>query len=181
MAESPHVSVRPEKARKRYTVISPPVDAADSRPGWPQNVDLVQWEGAYSAVTCLVVIRSLTTHPFRDGAPFLLLTETPPTFGRPLRFFHILHRNFFAYLIPFAFRRLWWNSGVPDFRASIIREKQTSKRAVNPIWHAKALVYIARFRPTFPASRTLCALRAEIYPEIFERFLLYPGRTSNRS
>ena len=26
--------------------------------------------------------RSLTTHPFRDGAPFLLLIETPPTFGR---------------------------------------------------------------------------------------------------
>ena len=28
----------------------------------------------------------LTTHPFRDGAPFLLLVETPPTFGRSLRF-----------------------------------------------------------------------------------------------
>ena len=30
-------------------------------------------------------------HPFRDGAPFLLLIETPPTFGRSVRFFHILH------------------------------------------------------------------------------------------
>ena len=28
-----------------------------------------------------LVLSPLTTHPFRDGAPFLLLTETPPTFG----------------------------------------------------------------------------------------------------
>ena len=28
-----------------------------------------------------LVIWPLTTHPFRDGAPFLLLRETPPTFG----------------------------------------------------------------------------------------------------
>ena len=26
-----------------------------------------------------LVIRPLTTHPFQDGAPFLLLTETPST------------------------------------------------------------------------------------------------------
>ena len=37
-----------------------------------------------------LVIWPLTTHSFRDGAPFLLLTETPPTFGRSLRFFHVL-------------------------------------------------------------------------------------------
>ena len=35
----------------------------------------------------------MTTHPFRDGAPFLLIIETPPTFGRPSRFFHISHEN----------------------------------------------------------------------------------------
>ena len=36
-----------------------------------------------------LVIRPLPTHPFRDGAPlFLLLIETPPTFGRSLRLFH---------------------------------------------------------------------------------------------
>ena len=38
-----------------------------------------------------LVISPSTTHPFRDGAPFLLLIETPPTFGRSLRFFHRLH------------------------------------------------------------------------------------------
>ena len=34
-----------------------------------------------------LVIRPSTTHPFLDGAPFLLLVETFPTFGRSLRFF----------------------------------------------------------------------------------------------
>ena len=41
-----------------------------------------------------LVIWPLTTHSFRDGAPFLLLTETPPKiFGRSLRFFHKLCTN----------------------------------------------------------------------------------------
>ena len=39
-----------------------------------------------------LVIRPLTTHPSRDGAPFLLLIETPPTFGRSIRLFHIVHK-----------------------------------------------------------------------------------------
>ena len=34
-----------------------------------------------------------TTNALRDGAPFLLLIETPPTFGRSERFFDILHEN----------------------------------------------------------------------------------------
>ena len=33
----------------------------------------------------------------------LLLTETPPTFGRSLRFFHIVHEKLFAYPIPVLF------------------------------------------------------------------------------
>ena len=44
---------------------------------------------AYCFVTCLSHLTTLTTHPFRDGAPFLLLLETPPTFGRSLRFLHV--------------------------------------------------------------------------------------------
>ena len=32
----------------------------------------------------------MTAHPFRDKAPFLLLTETPPTSSYSLRFSHIL-------------------------------------------------------------------------------------------
>ena len=32
-----------------------------------------------------LIIWPLTTHPVRDEAPFLLLIETPPTFGRLLR------------------------------------------------------------------------------------------------
>ena len=45
---------------------------------------------------------SLTKHPFGDGAPFLLLTETPPTFERSLRFFQIIVRKhcLFAYPNP---------------------------------------------------------------------------------
>ena len=33
----------------------------------------------------------------------LLLIETPPTFGRSLRFFHILHRNCLLILSPSCF------------------------------------------------------------------------------
>ena len=32
-------------------------------------------------------------HPLRDGAPFLLLLEASPTFGRSVRFFQILHKK----------------------------------------------------------------------------------------
>ena len=39
--------------------------------------------GAYSFVDCLSHV-TLAAHPFRDGAPFLLLRETPPTLGRSL-------------------------------------------------------------------------------------------------
>ena len=42
--------------------------------------------GVLPVVACLKSFRS-TTHPCRDGAPFLLLMEAPPTVGRPLRFF----------------------------------------------------------------------------------------------
>ena len=51
------------------------------------------------------VSQPLTTYPFRDGAPFLLLTETPPTFGRSFRGFHIpvVHRNFLLVLSPSCF------------------------------------------------------------------------------
>ena len=37
-------------------------------------------------------------HPIRDGASSLLLIETPPTFGRSLRCFHIL-RDLFCFTI----------------------------------------------------------------------------------
>ena len=55
----------------------------------------------------LLVIWPLTNHPFRGGAPFLLLIETPPTFWRSLRFFPYVTSKPFAYLIPFPLRRLW--------------------------------------------------------------------------
>ena len=48
-----------------------------------------------------LVISPLTTYPFRDGAPFLLLIEIPPTFGRSLYFFRILQRNGLLTLSPF--------------------------------------------------------------------------------
>ena len=45
-----------------------------------------------------LVICPTTTHPFRDGEPFLILIETPPTPGCSLRFFHTLQRNFLLIL-----------------------------------------------------------------------------------
>lgn len=45
----------------------------------------------YSYFLLALVICSLTAHPFRRGAPFLLFMETPPTSGLSLRFFHTLH------------------------------------------------------------------------------------------
>ena len=39
-------------------------------------------EGRGTHVLLALVIVPLTMHPFRDGAPFLLLIETLPTFGR---------------------------------------------------------------------------------------------------
>ena len=39
------------------------------------------------------VVRLLTTHPFGDGAPFLLVIEVPTPFGRSLRFFHIFREG----------------------------------------------------------------------------------------
>ena len=47
-----------------------------------------------------LVIWSLTTHPFRDGARFLLVIETPPTCGRSARFSNMLHYKFLAWLGP---------------------------------------------------------------------------------
>ena len=45
-------------------------------------------------VVLALVFWPLTTHPFPDGAPFLLLLETPQTFGHSVRFFHTLHITF---------------------------------------------------------------------------------------
>lgn len=42
--------------------------------------------GAKSIVACLT---KSFDHPFRSGAPLLLLMQTPQTFGRSLPFFHI--------------------------------------------------------------------------------------------
>ena len=50
-------------------------------------------EGRRTRLLLALVIWPFTTHSFRDGAPFLLLLETPPTVGRSLRCFYILHRN----------------------------------------------------------------------------------------
>ena len=47
--------------------------------------------GGRTHLLLALVIRPLTTHPFRDGAPFLLLIGTLPAFGRSVRFFRVLH------------------------------------------------------------------------------------------
>ena len=55
--------------------------------------------GGRTPLLLAVVIWPLTTHPFREGEPFLLLIKTPATFGRPWRFFYMLHRNYSEYLL----------------------------------------------------------------------------------
>ena len=57
-------------------------------------------------VACLRSHLTLTAHAFRDRPPFLLLIETPSTFGRSLRFFHTytwrVRLSFYIYnSIPF--------------------------------------------------------------------------------
>ena len=43
--------------------------------------------GGVLVLLLALTIWPLTTNPFRDEAPYLLLLETPPTFGRSLRVF----------------------------------------------------------------------------------------------
>ena len=62
--------------------------------------------GGRTHLLLALVIWPLTTHPFRDGAPFLPLIETPLAIWALIRFFHILHRKVFAQPIPALFRRL---------------------------------------------------------------------------
>ena len=49
--------------------------------------------GRYTFDACLSHVL-LTMHHFRGGAPFPLLIETPPTFGRSLRSFRMLQKMF---------------------------------------------------------------------------------------
>ena len=58
--------------------------------------------GGYSFVSCLSHLT--IDHAFlSDGAPFLLLIESLLRFGRSLRPFHLLHRNFLHILSPSCF------------------------------------------------------------------------------
>ena len=41
-----------------------------------------------------------TTYPFRDGAPFFLRRETPPTFGHSVLLFHAFHYFVVVILFP---------------------------------------------------------------------------------
>ena len=59
--------------------------------------------GEHTHLLLALAICPLTTHPFRDGTPLLLLIETPPTFGRSLRCFHVLHGKFLLILSPSCF------------------------------------------------------------------------------
>ena len=57
--------------------------------------------GAHLLLT--LAVSPLTTHPVRDGAPFLLLKEIIPTFGRSLHRFHKLRGVFLPVLSPSCF------------------------------------------------------------------------------
>ena len=64
--------------------------------------------GGVGGVRCthllfVLVIWPLSTHPFRDEEPLVLLIETHPRVGRSLRCFHLLHRNVLLVLSPSCF------------------------------------------------------------------------------
>ena len=60
--------------------------------------------GGAHLLLALQVIWALTTHLLRDGAPFPLLLETPPTVGRSLWFIFrtppLKHKVTLRYLLP---------------------------------------------------------------------------------
>ena len=72
---------------------------------WPKvgkRVVVYEW-GWCTHLLLVLVVWPLTTRPLQDGAPFLLLIETPSTFRHSLRFFHTLHRNLSHILSPSCF------------------------------------------------------------------------------
>ena len=66
-----------------------------------------------------LVVWPLTTRPLRDGASFLLIIETPPTFRRSLRFFHTLHRNLLHILSPYCFAVYAHHLGVSNKQGGV--------------------------------------------------------------
>ena len=77
------------------------VEGYDCISEWFSVLDRTGWEGGGGTDWLLAfVISLLTRHPFREGAPFLLRIETPPTAGRSSRCFHILHGNILLVLSP---------------------------------------------------------------------------------
>ena len=73
---------RPAPAQDHSVLISP----------WVlMGCPLGRWGGGRTHLLLTLVISPRTTHPHQDGAPFLLLTEIPPTFGRSLCFFRMSH------------------------------------------------------------------------------------------
>ena len=67
----------------------------------------------------------MTTHPFRDGTPILLLTETPATSGRSLRFIQIFHISCLLILSPSVFEVCGHN---PSPRVAIVLSLHSSLR-----------------------------------------------------
>ena len=64
--------------------------------------------GGRTHLLLALIIGPLTTHPFRDGAPFLLLLKTLPTFGRSVRFFHIPIDTYLVRLFCLSYLLLVW-------------------------------------------------------------------------
>ena len=95
--------------------------------------------GGRSHLLLTLAIRAFTAHPHRDGAPILLLLETPATFGLSSRVFHTLHIRFFACLTPSLFGRLWPQS-----------ISQDSDRFLATIKCTK-LFHVCHFRVFFPS------------------------------
>ena len=67
----------------------------------------------------------MTTHPFWDGTPILLLSKTPATSGRSLRFIQVFHINYVRFLSPSVFEVCGHN---PSPRIAIVLSLHSSLR-----------------------------------------------------
>ena len=69
----------------------------------PTRQLLHRMKGGGTHLLLALVLGPLTTHPFRDGAPFLPLTETPPIFERSWSFCEMYYLFFLLNLSPSCF------------------------------------------------------------------------------
>lgn len=102
-----YVSCFPQISQK-YIIYQVPISPSKHLGGRGIQICAGIWYDLHDSHDCrrraylllVVGIRPSTTHLFRDGPPYLLLVEAPPTFVCSLRLSYILHRHFLFILFP---------------------------------------------------------------------------------